>query len=973
MAFPTAAETAASKAVNSEAFGKLNLAHIRTGVESILKLIGRDSIFDTYTLHDMSHIDELLRLLDIIIPRDTAALMTPADWLLVVLACYFHDLGLLVTKHEYASRQESGFPAFKTALLSGDAGKDYGSKLERYTPDERERFLYEEYVRFHHPDRIYYWVRGQAPREFGASGRAVEVLNDLLDGIQMKFREDLALVCRSHHREDLDKFDIYVTRRAYGQNADTYANVHYAALLLRTADLLHIRKNRVPSQMFKLIDPSNPKSQEEWAKQMGVRAVLTSRSSPSAPHDDIFEVQADFNHESGFFGLTAYLQYVRSQLTQTSRWAEAAAARGAEHRFPWRGVDDSQVEARGFLPQRFEFTLDRERILQLLTGHTLYNDAGVAVRELLQNAIDAVRFRHHLHPTEPMGEIMVDFNSNTRRLALRDNGVGMTQRTIEDHLLKVGASYYQDPQFRQRHPGFSPISRFGIGVLSTFMVSDDVEITTIHPDEDLARRLSLPSALQRYLVKTLPKDDPSVASMGGHGTEVALTVRASVRLPDLKALVKYWVVMPGCRVTVSVDGSPPESVGYDDARAALDDYYERFEPKRNKVRTRTKTGSRGGVSVAFAVRHDPFFDVWEFVSRGDKDKEMAEWSRPPGLCLEGIRVQSAPAGYSTEGPWVLANLTGPGVPRTNVARSGLEHTPELNRALEDIYGILTEHVQEEFLRLREGGVGLAKAAAEADYLWSGGLDRYKLTSQQAFDRRIDDLSIVAVEDKGETTAMPRGKLRGRNNVWTVDGPLVEYIDGLTGKLNVQISASDVIRRLTGSEPVTLPMPRVLGRSIKPLIGLEVAGIRIDAAEPLIELRWAKAIPRWRTIDTSRARRLIADFAMEVVGDRAVHFPISNDIEFDCGDVDTVEWRGRVFVLPSSPLMILFKAMGPGDQLARWVKVYLESRRISPDERPILREQLRERDIDADAVIRSMADRADKSFALGRLQRGAIQW
>ena len=35
------------------------------------------------------------------------------------------------------------------------------------------------------------------------------------------------------------------------------------------ADILQIQKKRVPPVLYKLIDPSNPKSQEEWVKQAG--------------------------------------------------------------------------------------------------------------------------------------------------------------------------------------------------------------------------------------------------------------------------------------------------------------------------------------------------------------------------------------------------------------------------------------------------------------------------------------------------------------------------------------------------------------------------------------------------------------------------------------------------------------------------------------------------------------------------------
>ena len=44
--FPSRAEKEAAKAAGYPDFGKLNLAYVREGIENILKLIGRDGIFD---------------------------------------------------------------------------------------------------------------------------------------------------------------------------------------------------------------------------------------------------------------------------------------------------------------------------------------------------------------------------------------------------------------------------------------------------------------------------------------------------------------------------------------------------------------------------------------------------------------------------------------------------------------------------------------------------------------------------------------------------------------------------------------------------------------------------------------------------------------------------------------------------------------------------------------------------------------
>jgi molecular chaperone HtpG len=42
------------------AFGVVNLTHIREQVAEIVKLIGRGGMFEEYTLHDMSHIDDII-------------------------------------------------------------------------------------------------------------------------------------------------------------------------------------------------------------------------------------------------------------------------------------------------------------------------------------------------------------------------------------------------------------------------------------------------------------------------------------------------------------------------------------------------------------------------------------------------------------------------------------------------------------------------------------------------------------------------------------------------------------------------------------------------------------------------------------------------------------------------------------------------------------------------------------------------
>jgi len=108
----TKAEQFAEKAESLKSFSGLKLLHVKRQVANILGQIGRDGIFDEYTKHDISHIDFMLESLDWINPKETQKLLTSANWLMLTLSIYFHDLGMLVTKEEFRNRRKSSFLAY---------------------------------------------------------------------------------------------------------------------------------------------------------------------------------------------------------------------------------------------------------------------------------------------------------------------------------------------------------------------------------------------------------------------------------------------------------------------------------------------------------------------------------------------------------------------------------------------------------------------------------------------------------------------------------------------------------------------------------------------------------------------------------------------------------------------------------------------------------------------------------------------
>ncbi|MET7940059.1 ATP-binding protein [Streptomyces sp. NPDC005302] len=818
----TAAEVKAQAAVQLEAFGGINIIHVRRQVAQLVELIGTDGIFDEYTKHDMKHVDGMLKSLDWIIPERTKEIMTVGDWLLTVLGVYFHDLGMLVTKEEYRNRSNSGFEDFKrnTLLTNDDDGKNYEFRLEelRDLGVDIERMQYQEYVRHNHATRIKNWILGDAPAKLGVSSAAQEIVSEILAPLGQPFREDLAFVCESHHLDNLYDTERYPVSNPYGLDRDECANVQYSAVLLRTADLLHMTKDRTPSFTYRLITPSDPISQFEWAKQEPVRTVrnqMAKKPDGSAdPHGepDTVEVYANFTSGQAYFGLTSYLDYAEQQLQQSNRWIlTSREMHAAPHEFPWRSIDSRNVKAKGFLPQQFRFSLDQRKVLDLLTGHTLYNDSRVVLRELLQNSIDAVRLRYQ-EKSEELGRVWIKWDSEKRILEVGDNGTGMTQRVIRDNLLKAGSSLYQEEEFKKKNPDFSPISRFGIGVMSTFMIADTVEVITAHTDEEEGRQLSLRTAHGQYLVQLLNKAGSEIPEgVSNNGTIVRLKVRHSVETDSIFEAAHDWVVMPRCHVSMEIDGAESVRVGFSTLTEALrvsmlnEGTYTEKDFTEGKVRI--KCLEEEEFSIAYALQRDDYFKTWSFIYLRDHEPWERVVDIPQGgfgICVEGIKVEGTSPGFSeNSGIWALVNSCGLKSPRTDVARKSLDATPAREILMRDIYSAYAKHIENEVEELQASrGQSLTFAVQEGTYMARILAQRQRRRSQlsEQFDVALRSVPLFLAEDiTGIRRQYSASDLEAFSALHCREGNISYHAEHLLRDLSSTVSRTSLMKAL--GEPI----------------------------------------------------------------------------------------------------------------------------------------------------------------------------
>lgn len=85
-------------------------------------------------------------------------------------------------------------------------------------------------------------------------------------------------------------------------------------------------------------------------------------------------------------------------------------------------------------------------------GTHLYDDPEVALRELIQNSVDACMVRKTMNDSyaeayTPMISVRLYTIGEEDYLCVDDNGIGMNQHIIDEYYTKIGVSYYKSNEF----------------------------------------------------------------------------------------------------------------------------------------------------------------------------------------------------------------------------------------------------------------------------------------------------------------------------------------------------------------------------------------------------------------------------------------------------------------------------------------------------------------------------------------------
>ena len=878
------AEKQAEKAENLPILKGVKLLHIRNSIEEILKYIGNGDIFLQYTKHDISHVDEMLKLLEWIIPKTTAEKITDAEWLMMVLAVYFHDLGMVVTKHEFNTREESGFPEYRQQVYDGDMGIEYRDKVRALDYEESEKFLYQEFVRSNHATRSKNIILGEENNSLGNVAGIKDIIKDLLSGLDSAFKRDLAKLCESHGLGNIDDFTTYKTKEHYANTDRAVVNLHYIALILRTADLLHITCDRTPTIQFHLIDPTDPKSILEWQKQMGVRAV-TAMDKTNAEGEIVKDLQPDTvkvtayfdkpEQAEAYFGLISYLNFAKKQLQRNYEVAKKAIkTQGAEgYDYPWNDINTESIDVKDFEKKQLQFSLDQNSILQLLVGHTLYNDYTVVLRELTQNALDAIALQNVIEDkrgdtSKTLGHVNIQWESGRRQLTFTDNGTGMSIIEIESYLLKVGASKYRTPEFKKNYPDFSAISRFGIGMLTCFLIANDIDIITSSEEEDFVAAISIRKVDGKYLLRKHQRESVD-SSIRKHGTKIILNVRPEIDLDALEAELRKWIVFPSVKVTLVVDSSTPKIIGYGSPAEALRAAIESANVRESlDGQLSVIDKSNDGLDIAFVVRYNKPLKTKEFFDDINMLSESNELKSIVGTCINGIRINSDSPGFDGFSVFAVANATGRDVPTTNVVRSEIE-VSERNNLLKKIYSAYADHIQDQIKHLQDNGYSLEWSVEEVEYLMYpllvldrenpfGSYDESASpVSESLLISELKNIKCIIMSQGSSKEAVSPNEISELPEIGIISGHLIKSAGLLLKEVPSTMTVQDLINGLTGDNAPKIDISinilcnydaeNILHN--RAISEKEVVSFVLHEKDRRVDLKLSKAENRWLTVDT----------------------------------------------------------------------------------------------------------------------------
>ena len=539
-----------------------------------------------YDIHDERHSEKVIEIMEHLLVEKIEKLSF-YELILLYLSAYLHDSGMALPKWEYeALRAVEGCNEFFDSTLRFSIKNDFKSpqtfdeikaivqnaklfdynsaknyifiensedkvvenisKLileyeafrNRYVTQLKEKNNNYDYIEF---SKV---IRSEFIR-ITHHKKAVSNIKNLKNKIETaispyytnSFLQDLGNICQAHG-ENLDFIKKLPKESEDWENNKN--NIQFLALILRLGDIIHFSSDRAPLSLYSEKQISNEESLKHWK----VKFQDIKYNFSTIENQISISFQAFCSDPEMYYFLTDYINGIDEEINNfyclKQNWEKLEKYNDYNIILnPTVLRDNIKYDRDVFIPdEKMKFTLNQAKILNLLMGVQLYKDKFACLREVYQNALDTSKCLLAYNKTKGISEkILIEFGVGEEELEGRkrkyiyclDHGLGMDKYIVENYLLHIGNSYYKSKDFDAKNTDWKfdvkPISQFGIGILSCYMIADKLGVTSIYYENQKELSFVLSGISERFYYKTPLISDKE--KIGTHGTLIKLFLKDS--------------------------------------------------------------------------------------------------------------------------------------------------------------------------------------------------------------------------------------------------------------------------------------------------------------------------------------------------------------------------------------------------------------------------------------------------------------
>lgn len=486
-------ETKIYKHLNKNTFYCANINNVVAYAKSFLSRI--PAMFSNYTNHDIGHSARVADYMVALLPQPLDK-YNDTELVIMLYSAIFHDIGMVVSETEGdldSARQD-------------DIRKTHHIRTEKFLNGHNEKY---------------------------------DCFNIDNEG-SINFKSLVATIARSHG-EDFSWIEKNLKQKECFGN-DT-VNPRFIACLLRLGDYLDFDSKRTPYHLFNFLNLSTISS-DEWKKHFSIT------NYNKIENQRIF-FYGNCEEPDIFLGILHYFNLIEKEIKNAK-----SLLSNDEEKYKLTIEDKvlNQILHNSFDSVDLQFLMDYISISNLLMGENLYSDKKSALREIIQNSMDAVSLRKEIAEKNEIAytpEIKIVIEED--KVSIQDNGIGMTLSDVKNYFLNIGHSFYRSADFKDLSLTYKPISHYGIGFLSSFLLSDSISVkTTSYKEPKVCNVLRLQKNNRFVIQKSEENALPEA------GTEIILAkssfMKVFPKVEDIRKYISETFKNTGVKIIVSENG-----------------------------------------------------------------------------------------------------------------------------------------------------------------------------------------------------------------------------------------------------------------------------------------------------------------------------------------------------------------------------------------------------------------------------------